>query len=45
MEEEEIKIFSVRAPVYHEADEVVVEVTEVEVSGSGSGKKEFKFKR
>ena len=38
MEEVEIKIFSATASVYQEADEVVVEVEEVEVSGSARGK-------
>ena len=34
----EISRFSVRASVYQEADELGVEMDEVEVSGSGGGK-------
>ena len=41
MEGVEIRILSVRAPVYEEADEVGVEVEEVEVSRSGSGKRKL----
>ena len=41
MEVVEIRIFSVRASVYQEADEVGVEVEEVEVSGSKRGRSKW----
>ena len=37
VEDVEIRRFIVRAPVYQEADEVVIEIEEVEISRSGSG--------
>ena len=42
MEEVETRRFSVRAPVYQEADEVGVEVEGVEVSGRDRGRSKKK---